>query len=173
MSTEYAFSFDADKCIQCYGCQAACRIWRETEPGIHWRRVETRWSGIYPDVSLTSLSLACQHCVDPQCVAACPEGAITKRGEDGLVVVDKDLCTGCQMCQAACPFDIPCFAADGTMQKCDLCRPDLGQEHWPAPCVATCPTGALQCGRQDVAAKKAQESALEQKMRPQAAPIAS
>ena len=32
----------------------------------------------------------CNHCLNPACVAACPSGALYKRGEDGIVLVDQD-----------------------------------------------------------------------------------
>ena len=31
----------------------------------------------------------CNHCLNPSCVAACPSGALYKRGEDGIVLLDQ------------------------------------------------------------------------------------
>jgi ferredoxin len=33
----------------------------------------------------------CEHCLNPSCAASCPSGAIYKRAEDGIVLVDQDL----------------------------------------------------------------------------------
>jgi anaerobic dimethyl sulfoxide reductase subunit B (iron-sulfur subunit) len=82
------------------------------------------------------------HCGKPACEAVCPTGAISKRAEDGIVVVDRDKCNGCQECSSACPFNVPQFGSDGTMQKCDFC---LGRGEEPA-CVAHCLTEALNYG---------------------------
>src|SRR5690606_41228075 len=32
----------------------------------------------------------CEHCLNPSCAASCPSGAIYKRTEDGIVLVDQD-----------------------------------------------------------------------------------
>jgi anaerobic dimethyl sulfoxide reductase subunit B (iron-sulfur subunit) len=48
-------------------------------------------------------------------VAACPEEAIAKRADTGLVVVDSALCTGCRLCAKACLYGVPQFGADNTM----------------------------------------------------------
>src|SRR5690606_22908726 len=34
----------------------------------------------------------CEHCLNPSCMAACPSGAIYKREEDGIVLIDQDRC---------------------------------------------------------------------------------
>ncbi len=49
--------------------------------------------------------------------------AITKRGEDGIVVVDPNTCIGCGFCVWACPFNAPQLtAASGKMEKCNFCQ---------------------------------------------------
>jgi DMSO reductase iron-sulfur subunit len=142
MSKQYGFYYDVGRCIQCHTCEMACKSANDIGLGIHWRRVVETWSGEFPDVTRTFFSLACMHCSQPACVAVCPTGAITKRAEDGIVVVDRDKCNGCQDCLPACPFGVPQFGADGIMQKCDFCL-STGRE--PA-CVASCPAEALHYG---------------------------
>ncbi len=141
---EWGFCFDQAACIQCFGCEAACKMWRQTEAGIKWRRVLNVWHGAYPDVTCSAVSLSCQHCHAPACADVCPVSAISKQA-DGLVRVDRDVCIGCQACLDACPYDVPQYGADGLMQKCDLCtdapNPDLDGTR--PPCVVTCPTRAL------------------------------
>ena len=104
MSTQYGFSFAKDRCVQCYGCEVACKSWREGEVGVRWRRVSNIWYGRYPQVRSASVSVSCMHCVDPQCAKTCPVKAITKREEDGIVAVDRDKCIGCKTCLKSCPF---------------------------------------------------------------------
>jgi Fe-S-cluster-containing dehydrogenase component len=85
------------------------------------------------------------HCGQPGCEAVCPQGAITKRSEDGIVVVDRSECIGCESCAEACPFGAPQHGKDGKMQKCDLCVERFAQGKQPV-CVETCPGEALQFG---------------------------
>jgi DMSO reductase iron-sulfur subunit len=145
MSKQYGFYYDAGRCIQCRTCEVACKSTRDIEPGIKWRRVIETWDGEYPNVTRTFFSQACMHCDKPACAAVCPTGAISKRTEDGIVVVDRDKCNGCQDCLAACPYGVPQFGNDGTMQKCDFCL-EIGRK--PA-CAASCPAEALNFGTLD------------------------
>jgi Fe-S-cluster-containing dehydrogenase component len=46
----------------------------------------------------------CEHCLNPSCAASCPSGAIYKREEDGIVLVDQDKCRGWRMCVTGCPY---------------------------------------------------------------------
>lgn len=142
LKNELMIRFDPEKCTQCHGCEIACKTWRDLDYGVRYRRVLNLWQGEYPRVKNASLSMACLHCVDPACLSACPEDAITKQDDDGLVVVDEALCTGCEACAESCTYGVPQFGDDGIMQKCDLC---CGQHPAPAvpPCVDTCPGQAL------------------------------
>ncbi len=157
MGKQYGFYFDADRCVQCHACEVACKSTHNIEPGPKWRRPIDIWEGEFPNVTRTFFSLACMHCGKPACVEACLTGAISKRTEDGIVVVDKDKCNGCQDCAAACPYDVPQFGDDGTMQKCDFCL-ELGME---PVCVVHCPTEALYYGTMEELTALATEKAAE------------
>ena len=156
VSREYLIKFYPENCIQCHGCETACKTWRELPHGIRYRRVLNLWLGAYPKVKSASLSLACLHCVDPACLEACPVEAISKQATDGRVLVDTDLCIGCRTCAEACPFGVPQFSEDETMQKCDHCagQPLAGTD---PPCVATCPGKALVIEKVAPEEKKAHE----------------
>lgn len=136
------FYFDADRCVECRACELACKSTNGLEPGVKWRRVTTEWRGVYPDLQRTFFSSACMHCSKPACVVACPTGAISKRAEDGLVLVDSEKCDGCGDCLPACPHGVPEFGKDGKMQKCDYCL-SAGLE---PICAASCPAEALASG---------------------------
>jgi Fe-S-cluster-containing dehydrogenase component len=100
-----------------------------------------------PDMSF--IKRACMHCVDPDCVSACPVSALTKNPETGAVQYNPDACIGCRYCQLACPFNIPKFEFDKTFPKivkCQLCSEQLAAGGIPACCDA-CPTGASLFGR--------------------------
>lgn len=145
MVKQYGFAFDTERCVQCHACEVACKSLHNIEPGVKWRTVVDIWQGQYPDVMNRTISFACLHCGDPACETVCPTGAITKRVQDGIVVVDKDKCIGCHSCFLACPFGVPQYASDGKMQKCNLCVDRITQGKEPA-CVATCPAEALHFG---------------------------
>ena len=155
---QYGFDFETDKCVQCHACEIACKGLHNTEPGIKWRRVVGIWRGNYPDPVSRTVSLSCMHCGEPACEAVCPTGAISKRVEDGIVMVDQNKCIGCRTCFLACPFGVPQYGADGKMQKCDLCADRLMQGKDPA-CVATCPSDALHFGPMDQLAELKTERA--------------
>lgn len=154
---EYLISFDPEKCTQCLGCETACKLWRNLPYGIRYRRVLNLWDGAYPDVKSTGFSLACLHCATPACMAACPADAIFRNAEDGRVLVDTERCTGCRTCARACPFGVPQFGEDKTMQKCDLCASHAAAGFDP-PCVSTCPGQALVFEAVTPAEKKARET---------------
>jgi anaerobic dimethyl sulfoxide reductase subunit B (iron-sulfur subunit) len=116
--------------------------------GPKWRRVTTVESGVYPDARIVNVSLSCMHCGKPACMAVCPASAISKRAEDGIVVVDRGKCIGCHSCSTACPFGVPQYGEDGTMQKCNYCLNRIQEGQEPA-CVETCPPRALRAGTMD------------------------
>lgn len=141
-TAQIGFVYEPERCVYCRTCEAACKSTWNVEAGVFWRKVTEHWQGEYPDVKRAFLSFSCHHCAEPACLKACPTGAISKRPEDGLVLVNAELCNGCRDCLAACPYDIPQFGRDGIMQKCDACV-GLGTE---PVCATHCPTGALAFG---------------------------
>ena len=157
MATQYGFYIELERCVNCHACEVACKQVHDTPAGVRWRRVIDTWGGDFPDVSRTFVSLSCMHCGNPACEAVCPTGAISKRAEDGIVVVDQNKCIGCHYCFFACPFGIPQYGTDGTMQKCDFCT-GLGIE--PA-CAATCIANALHAGTLEELSEMAQKKAAE------------
>lgn len=80
----------------------------------------------------------CNHCLNPACVAACPSGAIYKRGEDGVVLVNENKCRAWRMCVAACPYKKVYYNwSSGKSEKCILCFPRLETGQAPA-CAHSC-----------------------------------
>lgn len=80
----------------------------------------------------------CNHCLNAGCVASCPSGAIYKRGEDGIVLINQDKCRGWRMCVSACPYKKTYYGwSTGKSEKCILCYPR--QEAGEAPaCFHSC-----------------------------------
>jgi anaerobic dimethyl sulfoxide reductase subunit B (iron-sulfur subunit) len=157
LTREYMIKFYPERCIQCHGCETACKMWRGLPYGVRYRRVINLWEGSYPRVKSHGLSLSCLHCSDPACAEVCPVEAISKQAADGRVRVDTTLCIGCGACAEACPFGVPQFGEDQVMQKCDLCGGQTLAGTDP-PCVATCPGRALVLEEVTLEEKKAYET---------------
>ena len=80
----------------------------------------------------------CEHCLNPSCVASCPSGAMYKRTEDGIVLVDQDRCRGWRMCVSGCPYKKVYFNhKTGKAEKCTLCYPRI-EVGLPTVCSETC-----------------------------------
>lgn len=157
---------DVKRCAACYACVVACKAEKGTPPGVFFRRVIKEEVGAYPRVRRTPFPLNCMHCADPPCVQVCPTGASTQR-PDGVVEIDKMVCSGCRYCMMTCPYGNRYFYAKkrfyypsgpveyeelkystlevGTTLKCDFCSERIEKGLEPA-CVANCPTKALTFG---------------------------
>ncbi len=80
----------------------------------------------------------CEHCLNPSCAASCPSGAIYKREEDGIVLVDQDRCRGWRMCVSGCPYKKVYFNhRTGKAEKCTFCFPRIEVGN-PTVCAETC-----------------------------------
>ncbi|MER6972879.1 nitrate reductase subunit beta [Nocardioides sp. NPDC000445] len=80
----------------------------------------------------------CEHCLNPSCMASCPSGAIYKRAEDGIVLVDQDRCRGWRQCITGCPYKKIYFNhKSGKAEKCTMCYPRI-EVGLPTVCSETC-----------------------------------
>jgi len=94
--------------------------------------------GEFEKTFMMYLPRLCEHCLNPACVASCPSGAIYKREEDGIVLIDQDKCRGWRMCISACPYKKIYYNWEsGKSEKCIFCYPriEAGQ---PTVCSETC-----------------------------------
>jgi Fe-S-cluster-containing dehydrogenase component len=126
---------------------------------VSYRWVVKKEGGVYPLPTLSFVTSACNHCEHPACLASCPladvndlhnpNNAIFKRPEDGIVLINQEVCVGCKNCIHSCPYGAPQFnSLTAKVEKCTFCIHRLfdetGQrtEFLPA-CVTTCVGNAL------------------------------
>lgn len=159
---QWAFYFDQEYCSGCGTCQIACKDKNNLKKGQAYR-VVSEYSGggyrqdgaaIVQDVFAFFLSMSCNHCKKPACVAVCPTKALYKRGLDGLVLLEREKCIGCKACQKACPYKAISYdCIEKKVAKCDFCQ-DLLAGNKPPACVSACPMRALDYGEFDDFAEK-------------------
>lgn len=100
--------------------------------------IEKEIYGEFENTFMMYLPRLCEHCLNPACVAACPSGAIYKREEDGIVLIDQDKCRGWRMCVSGCPYKKIYFNWDsGKSEKCTFCYPRI-EAGMPTVCSETC-----------------------------------
>ncbi len=156
---------DLFRCVGCNACTLACKVENGTPQEVAYAQVLESTVGKYPAVSKVYTPVLCNHCDDAPCVSVCPTGASYTR-PDGIVMVDKDLCMGCQACVVACPYEQRFFLEkgaletgyhgddltpyekkkdaaydEGSVNKCTFCSERVDKGLDPA-CVVTCPTRA-------------------------------
>jgi nitrate reductase beta subunit len=105
---------------------------------VNFESVEKEIYGQFENTFMMYLPRLCEHCLNPTCVAACPSGAIYKREEDGIVLIDQDKCRGWRMCVSGCPYKKIYYNwSTGKSEKCIFCYPriEAGQ---PTVCSETC-----------------------------------
>ncbi len=100
--------------------------------------IEKEIYGQFENTFMMYLPRLCEHCLNPACLAACPSGAIYKREEDGIVLIDQERCRGWRMCVSGCPYKKIYYNwSSGKSEKCIFCFPriEVGQ---PTVCSETC-----------------------------------
>jgi ethylbenzene hydroxylase subunit beta/complex iron-sulfur molybdoenzyme family reductase subunit beta len=112
---------------------------RGEKPGWGPNWDEDQGGGEYPNAYFFYLPRLCNHCTHPACLEACPRGAITKREQDGIVLIDDQRCRGYRFCMEACPYKRIYFNhARQVSQKCIFCFPRVERGVAPA-CARQCP----------------------------------
>lgn len=130
---QLALKVEEEKCWGCKACEVACKQENRAPDGVRLIRISEdgpcqiggRWHFVFR-------ANRCRHCQEPVCAAACPADAISTRA-DGVVVLERDTCSGCGACIAACPYDAITFDdAAGIAAKCNLCHHRLDNGLLPA-----------------------------------------
>jgi len=125
--------FVEGNCTGCRLCELMCVLEKEGACGLSRARLKL----IESDTLETYDKKICRQCDEPDCQAACPEKAIIRNSSTGALIVDQELCTGCQLCVDACPYEAIFWDTDReVVLKCDLCDGKVF-------CVTACPKQAL------------------------------
>ena len=160
--TQYGFHFDGKRCTGCKTCVLACKDNKDLSAdmsfrnvyeygGGSWTQVDGLWS---TDAFTYYVSVACNHCDSPLCLANCSQGAISKDVDTGIVTVDPEKCNGCGSCVAACPYGAPKVNEETKKgMKCDLCADRIAKGHEPT-CVKHCQAQVLKYGDLEDLAKE-------------------
>jgi carbon-monoxide dehydrogenase iron sulfur subunit len=125
---------DPTGCSGCRLCEMVCSLTHEgvVAPS---RATLTVSQDVFVDEH--AQVLVCPQCAGPECLLACPRGAIAVAEVTGARVVVDELCDGCGICAQACHLGmIRVDAVTGKARKCDLCDGD-------PQCVASCPQKVL------------------------------
>jgi tetrathionate reductase subunit B len=163
MSKKYALLVDLRKCIGCTSCQVSCKMENAVSMGSFRSRVDIADAGEYPKAKRYFLPKICNQCDEPPCIEPCPVKGATYKREDGVVMVNRDLCIGCGRCVGACPYgarflhphlpvknDPKPFAKSvpevkgkkakdlRVVDKCDYCSHRLAQGIEEPACVRNC-----------------------------------
>ncbi|MCP4670733.1 MAG: hydrogenase 2 operon protein HybA [Desulfobacula sp.] len=158
--------YDATLCIGCKTCEMACQNYNKlsSQPSdssnadfdpytFALNKIQIYRNGNGTDKTgddgYSFFKKACMHCVDPNCVSACPASALTKDEKTGIVSWNSAACIGCRYCQMACPYLIPKFeynAAFPEIIKCEMCEHVQAKGKIPG-CCDFCPTGATVFGK--------------------------
>ena len=100
--------------------------------------IQKQMYGEYENTFMMYLPRLCEHCLNPACASSCPSGAIYKREEDGIVLIDQEKCRGWRMCVSGCPYKKIYYNWEsGKSEKCTLCYPRIESGN-PTVCSETC-----------------------------------
>lgn len=141
--SEKILLIDVDKCVGCYACEIACKQEHDLPLDPRWCRVVSIGPRTLQEKHhLDILPAMCFQCEEPVCSYFCSSGAIKKR-EDGLVIIDEDECTGCELCIYGCPYGAIYFNQEREIAgKCSFCTSRIDNGLEPS-CVQHCIGGAL------------------------------
>ncbi len=148
-------------CIGCRACQTACKEWNKlpadttTNTGSYenppdltpnlYNKIRFVEAPLGDRMRWFFVSQRCMHCTEAGCMDICPVPGALYRTPEGAVAFNKDMCIGCKLCVAGCPFNIPRYDDNDKITKCHLCFDRISNGLEPA-CTKVCPTDALHYG---------------------------
>lgn len=155
----YGIVCDVEKCDGCYSCFLSCKdeyVGNDHAPlsvaqseKQAWMRLKEVEYGTGTKIKVDYIPIMCQHCENPSCMKAGPEGAVYKR-DDGVVIIDPLKAKGAKEIVGACPYNAVFWNEQLQVpQKCTMCMHMIEAGEKAPRCVECCPTGALVFGDLD------------------------
>lgn len=123
-------------CAGCLTCNIACSLYKEGFISLMLSRIQVPKDELGGYVCEPA---PCLQCDGPECLYACPTGALRVDDVTGARVIEPNACNGCQLCIQACPATpkrIRYHPEKKICVKCDLCDGE-------PQCVKFCPLGAI------------------------------
>jgi len=125
---------DTESCTGCRICEIVCSL-KYAKSGVNPRMARIRIE-YFPEKGFIMPNV-CRLCTKPACISACPEKALLKDSETGVIRVNEEMCDGCGKCIKACKFkSITLHPLKNIALVCDLCGGD-------PQCVKYCMNGTL------------------------------
>ena len=158
---------DLQSCVGCEACALHCKETKAGEPlsdfgrkgpipiepsSVWHNRVHSIEYSTNTGERFAYFPRSCLHCERPACEEVCPTGAVFKRSDDGIVIINENFCIGCNLCAWACPYGALEFnPSAGSMQKCDMCVDIIYDDDLPSSermpvCISSCPVNARHFG---------------------------
>jgi molybdopterin-containing oxidoreductase family iron-sulfur binding subunit len=157
---QWGMVVDLRRCDGCKECTGACQV-------THYLTNDQEWIKVYEVEAENGGTLfmprLCMQCEEAPCLKVCPVRA-TFKNEEGVILIDQDLCIGCRICMAACPYnaryfnwrepptppepfenpmpEFPVPQQRGTVGKCVFCVHYTAEGRLPA-CVEACRMDAI------------------------------
>ena len=131
---------DIDRCLGCFSCERACSLKQ-------YHDHKGAQSNIHVLVDIVRRAIrtsTCLQCRRPLCEAACPTQALHKDPITNILVVDREVCIGCEACKEICPVD----AVNMVKEKAEV---DLDWCIGCGVCSVSCPAGAISIKRRSEA----------------------
>lgn len=158
--SRYMIEAVPDKCRACRRCEIACIA---AHHGLTFKEALKKRDELVSGVHVIKTgsiksTISCRQCENAPCARICPTKAL-QQPKGGLVTMNPQLCSGCQLCIMACPYGaislesigLPSTKEETMAQKsmrsiavrCDLCRDWMKREGKSVPaCVEACPAHA-------------------------------
>lgn len=149
-------SFTEDRCTNCHLCSMYCSLTFTTNGVYEFRPSIARIRVVENDDDTKYVAHVCLQCDVPACADSCPVEAITRDPKTGIVLIDEEECTGCELCVDACEYDC-IFMVDFTAVKCEVCDDPL--------CVRACAVHALELVDEDDDSGKIEQGDLYKEVR--------
>ena len=102
--SRYMIESVPEKCKACRRCEIACIA---AHHGLTFKEALKKRDELVARVHVVKSGsvkspISCRQCENAPCARICPTGALQQ--DDGIVTMNAQICSGCQLCIMACPY---------------------------------------------------------------------